>query len=403
MNTIKRILCLLLTLVMVSGMLVLPISATEATITKTLEALDGSTVISWQNFYDKSTVNGGISRTKVTTGTGLFAQYVQMESVRTDSNEKNSQLQYKDAADGSKLGLAGAIQPGDNVLIHFIARSSNSAKVFMALWKNGTGASTDNGTSAGYIPADKLQLNSTWTEYYIPVTAGSVAPDSFVFFIADKTGKVDLAYMEMINYGATPISKLPNKTVDLTDYTVKGRTVMYWHSLWNRVKSNNSTGLTITQITNGTGLFSHYLSAQTKTTDGNYKNRQFQYFDQGMGYGLENNLKAGENMVLHLIVRSGVAGTEAAFQPAIWRNGDTSTDPVTSVCFNSYTVNDHWTEYYIPASGGTSAPHRFALFVGGAQQTLDIAMAENSSMMLIASIKTFFISFSSFLLAFIIL
>lgn len=376
MNSAKRTVSILLCMAILIGSFVLPTAATEASITQALSALEGNTVVTWQKFYDKNTTNSGVTKTKVTNGTGLFAQYLQLVSIRTDNNEKNSQLQYKDAADGSKLGLAGAIQPGDNVLIHFIARSSNSAKVFMALWKNGNGGSTDNGTSAGYIPAGRLQLNSNWTEYYIPVTAGSAAPDSFVFFIADKAGAVDMAFMEIVNYGTTPLSQLPNKTVDLTDYTMDGRTVMYWHSLWNRYRSNNATGLVIDKITNGDGLFSHYLSLQTKTTDGNYKNRQFQYFDQGKGYGLENNLTAGENVVLHLIVRSGVAGTEAAFQPAIWRDGDTSTDPVTSVCFGNYTVNDHWTEYYIPAAGGTSAPNRFALFVGGAQQTLDVAMAE---------------------------
>ena len=372
----KRILSLVLSLALLGSIFTLPTAATEASITNSLAALEGTTVISWQKFYDSTTVNSGIKRTKVTSGSGLFAQYMQMESIRTDSNEKNSQLQYKDNADGSKLALAGSIQPGDSLLVHFIARSSNAAKVFMGLWQNGNGASTASGTSAGYIPANRVQLNSDWTEYYIPVTAGSAAPDSFVFFIADQTGKADLAFMEVVNYGNTELSKLPNKTVDLTDYTVKGRTVMYWHSFWNRVVSNNSSGLTFNKVTNGTGLFSHYISAQTATVDGNYKNRQIQYFDQGKGYLFENNLAAGENVVLHLIVRSGTAGTEAAFQPAIWRNGDASTDPVTSVCFSNYIVNDHWTEYYIPASGGTSAPQRFALFVGGTQQTLDIAMAE---------------------------
>ena len=200
----KRVLGLLLCLGMLAGLIKIPAIATEATVTQTLASLEGTTAISWQNYYDKAATNSGLSCTKVTNGAGLFAQYFQLEAVRADNNEKNSQLTYKDAADGSKLGFAGTVQAGESVLIHLIARSSNNAKVFMALWKNGTGASTDNGTSAGYITPERLQLDEDWQEFYIPVKAGSVAPDSFVFFVQNKGGKVDLAYMEMINYGATP-------------------------------------------------------------------------------------------------------------------------------------------------------------------------------------------------------
>ena len=53
MNMGKRILSLLLTLAMVGGMFVLPATATEASITTDSAALEGSTVSSWQNFYDK--------------------------------------------------------------------------------------------------------------------------------------------------------------------------------------------------------------------------------------------------------------------------------------------------------------------------------------------------------------
>ena len=97
----KRILSIALAMALIMGLLSLPAAATDVDTNGELSYSDGRTVISWQKFYDKATVNGGISRTKVTDGTGLFAQYVQMESVRTDSNQKNSQLQYKDAADGS--------------------------------------------------------------------------------------------------------------------------------------------------------------------------------------------------------------------------------------------------------------------------------------------------------------
>lgn len=367
---------ILLVLTLLMGLVIVPANATEATISNTLEQLNGKTVISWQDFYDKSTT-GNVTATRVTNGEGLFAQYLSCQSTRTTTNKRESQIRYKDNSDGSKYGFAGSVLAGDRLLLHVIMRSNAGSSVLMALWA--TGSSNAAGTSAGDIPSSPLVLTENWTEYYIPFTAGSVDPYNFVMFIQEKAGTVDIAYLEMINYGKTDISAhFPEtKAVDLTDNTVKGRTVLYWESLWNRYKHNSTTdNIAVSKVTDGEGLFSRYLTVNVKTVVSNYKDRQFQYFDESANKGFTGNLKAGENVVLHLIIRASQEGETVKFQPAIWKNGDTSTDPVTSVCFDSYTVDHNWTELYIPASGGTSAPNRFALFVGRQVQSLDIAMIE---------------------------
>lgn len=334
----------------------------------------GRELITWDSMWKYRSSNDSkyTTITEETSSQGLFGRFLTIKTLSLGSGYKDRQFQFFD--DNANRGLSGNAKPGDSVLLHIICRSSakgTTAQMHPTLYKLGD-LSTDPVKSTIF---PEVTVPDTWTEYYFPSTVGTSEPNRVLFFVGRQIQSLDVAYLELINCADTPVSQLPNMSVNLEKQEGEGRRVLYWDTFWQRRTSNSASGLVLSNVTDGTGLFSRYITAKTATVDGNYKNRQLQYFDEGSTKAFTGNLKAGETVLLHLICRSA-SGKTAQFQPAIWKSGDTSTDAKTSVVFDKLTVTDHWTEFWLPAAGGTSAPNRFAMFLGDAKQSLDVAKLE---------------------------
>lgn len=376
MKCSKRISVALLVVTLLWMQLACSVLGVEAVELPQPDADYGQALITWDSMwkYRSSNSQDNLVITEGTASTGLFGRFLIAKTVSLGASYKDRQIQFFD--DNAKRGLAGNAQPGDSVLLHIVCRSSvkgTTAQMHPTLYRAGD-LSTD-ATKSTVFP--EVTVPDTWTEYYFPSTIGTSEPNRFMIFLGRDLQSVDFAYLELINCGDTPVSQLPDMTVELEKQQGEGRRVLWWDTLWQRRTSNAEvSNLRLTNVTDGSGMFSRYIKAETRTVDGNYKNRQLQYSDTSSVKGFGGNLQAGETVLLHIICRSGEAGKTAKFQPAIWKSGDGSTDSKASVVFDRQTVTDQWTEYWIPAAGGTSAPNRFAMFIGDAKQTLEIAKLE---------------------------
>ena len=368
--------CVILLMGMLFAQLACGVEGTAAGMLPEPEADFGQALITWDTMwkYRSSNSKDNLVITEGTASSGLFGRFLTAETVSLGAGYKDRQIQFFD--DSANRGLAGNVKPGDTVLLHIVCRSSaagTTAKLHPTLYKAGD-LSTDAVKSTVF---PEVTVPDTWTEYYFPATVGTSEPNRFMIFLGRDLQSVDFAYLELINCGDTPVSQLPDMTVELEKQQGEGRRVLWWDTFWQRRTSNAETSnLRLTNVTDGSGMFSRYIKAETLTVDGNYKNRQLQYSDTASTKGFGGNLQAGETVLLHVICRSGTAGKTAQFQPAVWKSGDGSTDSKTSVVFAKQTVTDQWTEFWLPAAGGTSAPNRFALFIGDAKQTLEIARLE---------------------------
>ena len=375
---------------------------TPAEVEQALSGLDGTQALIWEDFWANSTYvagkNGTISRTKVTDGTGLFAQYLSYDltAFGATAGSTDTQISLRDTS--GNYGFKGNIDAADVYMLHMIVRSTpddaeKPMKFHMSIY--GEGSSSQYPANSGhpndfFVNGQTDDLPTVWTEYYIPVQAhATYAPDKIIMFLnpGGGTGTVDLACMEIINYGkSVTLDQLPAATIDLTDYTLPGRTVMYWESFYNRAtKSQTSPAVaTMTKVSDGTGMFSKYVSFNVTATGSSYKHAQINYLDYKSnstttpkGWGLFGNAKAGDTVLIHLIARSNAADGDGSFRLAYYQQGKGSSDTAgTAASLQKMTVGNLWTEFYIPVITGSVDPSRVSVFCGYEIQTLDVAMFE---------------------------
>ena len=373
-----------------------------ADVEQALSGLNGTQALKWEDFWANSTYvagkNGTISRTKVTSGTGLFAEYLSFDltAFGTNAGSTDTQISLRDTS--GKFGFKGNIAAGDVYMLRMIIRSTpddatKPIKFHMSIYGEGS-SSQYPATSAHpddfFVNGKTDDLPTVWTEYYIPLQAHKTyAPDKILLFLnpGGGTGTVDLACMEIVNYGkSVTLDQLPAATIDLTDYSKSGRTVLYWESFYNRAtKSQTSPAVaTLTKVSDAEGMFSRYLSIDASKISGSYKNVQLNYLDYKSnstttpkGWGLFGNAKAGDTVLIHLILRSDAADGEGSFRLAFYQQGVNSSDTAgTAAALEKMTVSNLWTEFYIPVTAGSVDPSRASIFLGYEIQTLDVAMFE---------------------------
>ena len=88
-----------------------------ANVEQALSGLNGTQALKWEDFWVNSTYvagkNGTISRTKVTSGTGLFAEYLSYDltAFGTNAGSTDTQISLRDTS--GKFGFKGNIAAGD--------------------------------------------------------------------------------------------------------------------------------------------------------------------------------------------------------------------------------------------------------------------------------------------------
>ncbi len=182
------------------------------------QTLSGRTVVSPQAFYQRATKSFTNSSgaygelTRVTGDTGMFSRYLRTAVTSVSSSYKHAQLNYQDY--DKDWGLINNIQPGDTVLLHLIARSTaedGEGSFRPCLYQQGVGSSDSAGTAAAFT---KQTVGNLWTEFYIPVEAGSVTPNRVGLFFGYEKQTLDVALFEVMDFNNTDISTLPStKTV----------------------------------------------------------------------------------------------------------------------------------------------------------------------------------------------
>lgn len=378
------------------------LTGTAEQVEQSLSDFKGTQALSWQDFWDHNSYiagkSGTMSCTEVTNGTGLFAQYLSYDLTAFGSGAGRTDTQIRLRDENGDYGFKGNIAAGDVIMLHMIMRSTpddtaNPMKFHMSIYGEG-GSSTYPMTSGHpddfFTNGEVDEIPAVWMEYYIPLQAHEIyAPDKILFFLnpGGGTGTVDFACLEIINYGTDlTLEQLPAATIDLTDYTLPGRTVMYWESFYNRcTKSNTSPAtMTLTKVSDGEGMFSDYVRAAATKTGSSYKHLQINYLDYNSsstttpkGWGLFGNAKAGDTVLIHLICRSDAADGEGNFRLAFYQQGVGSSDSSgTAAQLQKMSVGNLWTEFYIPVTAGSVDPSRASIFFGYEVQTLDVAMFE---------------------------
>lgn len=405
MKFLKRSFIILFVAVLVSSAVSVGAATTVLTspaeVENALSGLEGNQALSWDDFWVGSTYvagqGGTISCAKVTDSMGLFAEYLSYDltAFGAKAGSTDTQISLRDTS--GNYGFKGNIAAGDVYLLHMIIRSTpddatKPMKFHMSIY--GEGSSFQYPATSGhpddfFVNGKTDDLPTVWTEYYIPVQAHKTyAPDKIILFLnpGGGTGTVDLACMEIVNYGkSVTLDQLPAATIDLTDYTLSGRTVMYWESFYNRcTKSITSpVNATLTKVSDADGMFSRYVRLDVTALGSSYKHAQINYLDYGSptttpkGWELFRNAKAGDTVLIHLIARSDAADGEGSFRIAYYQQGKGSSDtPGTAAALDMMTVGNLWTEFYIPVKTGSVDPNRASIFGAYEKQTLDVAMFE---------------------------
>ncbi len=378
------------------------LTAMPEQVEQALSGFDGTLALSWQDFWDHNTYiagkSGTMSLARVTDGAGLFAQYLSYDLTAFGSGAGRTDTQIRLRDENGDYGFKGNVAAGDVIMLHMIMRSTpddaaNPMKFHMSIYGEGGSSSypmTSGHPDGFFVNGEADEIPTVWTEYYIPLKAHETyAPDKVLFFLnpAGGTGTVDFACLEITNYGTDlALEQLPAATIDLTDYTLPGRTVVYWESFYNRsTKSNTSpASVTLTKVSDGEGMFSQYVQADATKVGSSYKHCQLNYLDYSSsstttpkGWGLFGNAKAGDTVLIHLILRSDAADGEGSFRLALYQQGTGSSDSAgTAAQLNEMTVGNLWTEFYIPVTAGSVDPSRASIFFGYEVQTLDVAMFE---------------------------
>ena len=147
--------------------------------------------------------------TKVTTvslktGTGLYSNFVRLESKGVDPAAVN----VTSRAANFKLNT-GLIHASDVVLVRVVARAANAdgSDGIMRI------ALRDTTTQKESTPKVDYTVPTAWTEFYIPLKlSASATGDANRLYvrIGHKDQILEIADMEVINYGSTDIATLPD-------------------------------------------------------------------------------------------------------------------------------------------------------------------------------------------------
>lgn len=158
------------------------------------------------------------------------------------------------------------------------------------------------------------------------------------------------------------------ETVAVTDLgTLSGETVISWDEFYQNATAtvDNNKGV-LTRVTGAEGDFETYLQYEVQgITTASENSRTITYKDKE-GRGMLGNIKAGDAMLLRLVIRS--VGQEGKTKAATLEEGVGTTSKPS----DTLTIPTQWTEFYVPMVGGGVA-NMFTLRFGHFNQTVQIA------------------------------
>jgi len=168
----------------------LPTGSRNATVSPTAD---------WSRFLSVAKGNhADVTVTAINNGTGLYSGYLRAASVSAGpSNYTQRAVNFYDSS------IASGFAEGDSVLVRIVARAANAdgsdGKLRLAFYKN---------TSATSLSSE-LTVPSTWTEYYVPLTAEEEGAYKLNIRIGYFAQTIDIAEFEMIDYNTTDLASLP--------------------------------------------------------------------------------------------------------------------------------------------------------------------------------------------------
>lgn len=146
-----------------------------------------------------------------------------------------------------------------------------------------------------------------------------------------------------------------------------GKTVISWDEFYNNVTATTGTNKgVLTRVTGAEGDFETYLQYEVQgITTASENSRTITYKDKE-GRGMLGNIKAGDAMLLRMVIRS--VGQEGKTKAASLEEGVGTTSKPSG----TLTIPTQWTEFYVPMVGGGVA-NMFTLRFGHFNQTVQIA------------------------------
>ena len=166
----------------------LPTGSRNATVTP---------LVNWNTYYSGATGNNGdMVVTKET-------DYLNCQVKTIDSNATQRAVNF--------TLQTGKVNPGDNTLVRVVMRSTDGNGVFYVSYRNTT-EKKEKSSAEFAVPA-------TWTEYFIPLASSSVSPNRLIVRLGQKVQTVEIADMELINYGSAALSSLPTGYRPILDNT----------------------------------------------------------------------------------------------------------------------------------------------------------------------------------------
>ena len=156
----------------------LPTGSRDATVTPT---------VNWDSYYSGATGNtGDMVVTKET-------DYLNCQVKTIDSNATQRAVNF--------TLQTGKVNPGDNTLVRVVMRSTDGNGVFYVSYRNTT-EKKEKSSAEFTVPA-------TWTEYFIPLASSSASPNRLIVRLGQKVQTIQIADMELINYGSADLASLP--------------------------------------------------------------------------------------------------------------------------------------------------------------------------------------------------
>ena len=164
---------------------------------------------------------------------------------------------------------------------------------------------------------------------------------------------------------ALPVSA---ETLSLTQpETLPGKTVISWDEFYQNATATTGTNKgVLTRMTGAEGDYETYLQYEVQgITTASENSRTITYKDEE-GRGMTGNIKAGDAMLLRMVLRS--VGQEGKTKAATLEAGVGTTSKPSG----TLSIPTEWTEFYVPLVGGGAA-NMFTLRFGHFNQTIQIA------------------------------
>ena len=149
--------------------------------------------------------------------------------------------------------------------------------------------------------------------------------------------------------------------------TLPGKTVISWDEFYQNATATTGTNKgVLTRVTGAEGDYETYLQYEVQgITTASENSRTITYKDEE-GRGMVGNIKAGDAMLLRMVIRS--VGQEGKTKAATLEAGVGTTSKPSG----TLSIPTEWTEFYVPMVGGGVA-NMFTLRFGHFNQTIQIA------------------------------